>query len=194
MVLGLVALVSLNSWAARVDREAASATAKQFIQSDRAGRQVAGRATDMRLVEARPSSVDALLSDYYVFNASDGSAFVIVSGDDRAIPVLAWGEGAIDMDDIPCNMQWMLDHYKEQMDWLLAHPEAEVRLPAPKAVVIAPLLPCNWYQTEPYNWQCPVNKGKRCFTGCVATAMAQVMYYWKYPDNLPDLIGYTTYS
>ena len=194
LVLGLAALMSLNAWAASVDAVAAGATAKRFIQSSRAGRPAANRVADMRLVQARPSSVDARLNDYYVFNATDGSTFVIVAGDDRAMPVLAYGDGAIDMDDIPCNMQWMLDHYKEQMDWLLAHPEAEVRLPAPKAVVIAPLLPCNWYQTEPYNWLCPVNKGKHCVTGCVATAMAQVMYYWKYPDNLPDLIGYTTYS
>ena len=44
-----------------------------------------------------------------------------------------------------------------------------------------PLLTSIWHQSKPYNGQCPIYQGERCLTGCVATAMAQLMHYWKHP-------------
>lgn len=192
LLLMLMALMWTNTWASGVDLEAARSTAMRFMQTNSAGKPVKGRTADMVLVQAQPSKVGVNLNDYYVFNASDGSSFVIVSGDDRAEPVLAYGDGAFNMADLPCNLQWMLNHYKEQMDWLHEHPGAEVQLAPTSSQVVSPLLPCTWSQGEPYNNMCPYYKGKRCVTGCVATAMAQVMYYWKYPNELPDLFGYST--
>lgn len=46
---------------------------------------------------------------------------------------------------------------------------------------IAPLLQTTWGQGSPYNLQCPVKSGVHCQTGCVATAMAQIMFYHKCP-------------
>lgn len=64
---------------------------------------------------------------------------------------------------------------------------------------IAPLLQTQWGQDDPYNLQCPVKSGKHCQTGCVATAMAQIMYYHRWPaegydwDNmLPTYTGSET--
>jgi len=45
-------------------------------------------------------------------------------------------------------------------------------------------LTCAWHQDSPYNDQCPVltpGSGEHCMVGCAATAMAQIMYYWKWP-------------
>ena len=192
LALALMAMASMSMAAENVDEASAASMAARFMHSGRAGRPVAGRAVALDLAYVQPSAMDAQAADYYVFNASDGSAFVIVAGDDRAAGVLAHGDAALDMDRLPCNMQWMLAHYSKQMDSLRAHPEAAVNpQPAPSSTVVRPLLPSTWSQSEPYWNQCPTDHGKRCVTGCVATAMAQVMYYWKYPDELPDLPGYT---
>lgn len=40
-----------------------------------------------------------------------------------------------------------------------------------------------WSQGDPYNMYCPKNNGETCYTGCVATAMAQVMKYYEYPSQ-----------
>jgi hypothetical protein len=190
-LLAMACLVCVNAGAAPVDAASALSRASGFVNSYAGSKKVPAK-VDLQLAFAEPSATLMGASDYYVFNSSDGSAFVIAAGDDRAEPVLAYGEGAINMADLPCNLKWMLSHYKEQMDWLLDHPDAEVQLTEPSSQEVPPLLPCHWSQGEPYNNMCPYYKGKRCVTGCVATAMAQVMYYWKYPAELPDLIGYST--
>ena len=189
----MLCLVAPSVGAAPVDAASALSRANQFVNSHAAGRLIPS-ATDLRLTYVEPSQAVAGASDYYVFTTGDDGAFIIISGDDRAEEVLAYGEGAIDMTDLPCNLAWMLGHYKEQIDWLHSHPGAQVQLlPAMAgATTVSPLLYSTWSQSEPYNNMCPYYKGKRCVTGCVATAMAQVMYYWKYPNDLPDLIGYST--
>jgi hypothetical protein len=60
-------------------------------------------------------------------------------------------------------------------------------------------LTCRWHQDSPYNAQCPTKNGVRCPVGCVATAMAQIMYYWKWPHrgegSADDInFGNTTYN
>ncbi len=189
--LAMACLVCANAGAAPVDAAAALSRATQYVSSHAGGKMMPAKA-DLQLAHAEPSASLIGANDYYVFNASDGSAFVIAAGDDRAEPVLAYGEGTMNMADLPCNLQGMLSHYKEQIDWLLDHPGAEVQLSASSSQVVYPLLHSHWSQGVPYNNMCPYYKGQRCVTGCVATAMAQVMYYWKYPNELPDLIGYST--
>jgi hypothetical protein len=192
IVLLLLAFVAIGTSANPVGADAARGMALRFVQSAAAGKMMQSSAT-MTLAHTEYSSVKAQWADYYVFNASNGSAFVIVSGDDRALPVLAYGDGSLDMADAPCNLRAMLSGYREQMEYLHAHPEAQVELPAPNNdVTIPPLITCDWGQQAPFYNQCPVYMGERSVTGCVATAMAQVIYYWKFPDRLPSLGAYST--
>lgn len=185
-------LPALCARAADVDAVMAGARATAFLKARTAGR-LASASPVVRLAHVEPSSRFAGKADFYVFNGNEGEAFVIVSGEDRAEAVLGYGEGSLDMNNLPCNLQAWLMHYKEQIDWLRDHPEARVEIPKrAQGVVIEPLLVCTWSQGEPYYNQCPVYKNKRCVTGCIATAMAQVLYYWKYPDSLPDLPSYTS--
>ena len=191
LILLIVTLVPLASVAAPVDAQAALETASQFLSKPHAGRTMVPRnAHALRLVHNEPSSVLSQAVDYYIFD--DGGCFVIVSGDDCAQAVLAYGDGTLDMRKLPCNTQWMLDHYKQQMEWLYAHPDARMEPSFTSRTVVEPLLPCTWSQGTPYYDQCPKYHGEYCATGCIATAMAQVMYYWKYPDALPDLPAYTS--
>ena len=190
LMAGLLAFLPITLVAAPVDALSAQNAASEFIS----GAGIAGRMKapalpgDLHLVYFEPSEVLPRAADYYVFDT--GGDFVIVAGDDRAQGVLAYGEGQLHMDNLPCNLRWMLDHYQEQVEWLHAHPDAQVTVPATSTTVIRPLLHCTWSQGTPYNDQCPIFKGERCATGCIATAMAQVMYYWRYPDELPDLPAY----
>ena len=188
-------LVSLPLAAAGIDAAEAQKAATRFVKSQAAGR-LMGSNMEMQLSYTEPSTVLPKAADYYVFNASDGSAFAIVSGDDRAELILGYGEGPIDMADIPCGLQALLDQYKEQMEYLLAHSDAvvEQRRVSSDEVTVAPMLTCDWSQRSPYNNHCPTFMGELSVTGCVATAMAQVMYYWRYPDMAPSMNPYRTRS
>ncbi len=59
---------------------------------------------------------------------------------------------------------------------------------------MGPLITSTWGQEEPYDWQCPVQNGEYCVVGCVATAMAQVMNYWKYPESCDAVPSYYCYD
>ena len=188
-------VVALNLNAAPVDLEMAQSTANSFMLSRLSQRVNAHGTPSLCLAHAERSLVSPASADYYVFNADDGSAFVIIAGDDRATDVLAYGEGTLDVSDLPCNLQWMLGSYREQMEYLHAHPSERVQSAAPyNDVTIPPMVTSNWNQRAPYNNRCPEVDGERSVTGCIATAMAQVMYYWRYPERAPSLNGYTTDS
>ena len=120
---------------------------------------------------------------YFVFNAGDARGFVIVAGDDRVDSILGYCDtGTFDEADIPDNMRLWLRSIDGEIEWMLAHVSesssfvSSLRTPKP---AIAPLLTTKWDQGNPYNLLCP---GKS-YTGCVATAIAQVMNYHQWPDT-----------
>ena len=184
--------------AAEVDADAALSLAQAFLSSQRAGKQMpAGGTLSLTHVE-RSAQGRGGQACYYVFNGEGDAGYVLVAGDDRVEPILGYGPGNVDMSQIPCNMQWWLDGYKRQIEWLREHPELQA-VDAPRrspveGQTIEPMVTCQWNQDEPYDWECAVYEGELCLTGCVATALAQVMYYWKFPDVLPELPEYTSYS
>lgn len=138
------------------------------------------------------SQNDAL---YYVFNKSADRGFVIVSGDDRAKNILGYSEnGTFNIDSIPDALRSWLATYEKEISYLYAQSENVTNMPvikvtypfsSPYAKEIAPLLgKIKWNQGYPYNNLCPVinaTNGAKAATGCVATAMAQVMRFHKYP-------------
>ena len=97
--------------------------------------------------------------DYYVFNNGKDDGFIIVSGDDKAAPVLGYSDsGSFDANDIPDGMRYWLECYAEQMQYLRSHPESAYVAPRSQSnVMITPLLTCKWNQNSPYNDQCPTN-------------------------------------
>jgi hypothetical protein len=191
LIVAAALLLSLELCAADVDVTSAQALAQSYLQNRQSGKLMAPGGVNLRLAHTERSASRAGSVAYYVFNADD--AFVIVAGDDRAEPILARGDHALDVDNIPPNMRCLLDQYKAQIDWLAGQPPvAQPRRTRARAetVTVDPLVTCRWDQREPYYNLCPEMNGERCLTGCTATAMAQVMYYWKYPESLPELPGY----
>ena len=170
--------------------------ARQKITKFMSPRRSAAVLQDLRLVATShyQEQSDVMSPSYYVFNVGEGQGFIIAGADDRIPAVLGYSDrGSFDPENMPVNMQAWLKGYNAQMEYLNQHPEAA----APKRTVngssIEPLLACEWNQGNPYNSLCPMDGDKRSVTGCVATAMAQVMFFWKYPNyTVADIPGYTT--
>lgn len=135
---------------------------------------------------------------YYIFNASGGKGYVMVSGDDRILPVLGYStDGAFDPANIPANMQGWFEGYEKQIDYVLSQPG--VMQPATTANLrsrdafpdhIDPMIKTEWYQEAPYNDLCPMDGNARSMTGCVATAISQILYYHKWPEKGQGQITY----
>lgn len=182
--------VALQLMAAPVDVSTAKTKAEQYLANKvYAGKYMAPAATQAKLIKTEMGE-KAQAPVYYIFNTE--TTFVIVSGDDRAEEVLAYGDRPLNLDRIPANMQAWLNGYKRQLDWLLMHPDAKVEKPttakAPglKATTYGPLLTCLWDQTEPYWDLCKFTysgTNYQCYTGCPATSASMVLYYWKYPTE-----------
>ncbi len=140
---------------------------------------------------------------FYIFNAEGNNGFVIVSGDDRTQPILGYADnGQLSVDNLPPSLKYWLDEYEQQMKCLQNQTVAFTRgLTTTKRKTVEPLIQTEWGQDEPYNTKCPLvynsltQKKEYSVTGCVATAMAQVMYYWKYPVAATSVIpAYKTSS
>lgn len=132
---------------------------------------------------------------YYIFNASDGQGYVIVSGDERAREILGFSDtGNLSNEAMPCALRMLLDFYAEEIENL---PPAESfsnegpTMARAKATAsrqnISPLLTCKWGQNSPYNGQCPISGNRRCVVGCTATATSQVMYYWGHQKGYSNI-------
>ncbi len=121
---------------------------------------------------------------YYIFNRPSGG-FAIVAGDDCMDGVLAYSEcGRIDSDNMPDNMAWWLREYEKKAKYAIDNGIKMKRAEGRRKEKINPLLSCTWDQGYPYNILCPTDaEGKYCYTGCVATAMAQIMYYHRWPET-----------
>ncbi len=165
--------------AKEVTAQQALGLAKQFRQTQMAkngvGAKVASLQSDMTLAY---TSVNA---EYYVFNGNDG--YVIVSGDDCAAPILGYSDkGSFNADKMPPAMKTWLGIYASQVR---AAAESGIKYEATTTTDHEPiphLLTTTWDQVEPFNDLCPLDsKGQRTITGCVATAMAQVVNYHKWP-------------
>ena len=132
---------------------------------------------------ATPSLTEAkATSAYYVFNIGNNEGFVIAAGDDSAPAVLGYAEdGAVDMDNLPNNMKVWLEEYARQIEYIQNYGGTKksgrtlTSFPA-----IEPLLTSKWGQSYPYNLNCPSYFGQeQCVTGCVCTAVAQILYYYR---------------
>lgn len=180
--------------AAPITREQAQQVALQFVATQPSMAMNMHRA---QLSMWQPVALVADEASYYVFNIDEDAGFVIVSGDDRMEPILGYSEhGSFDAGQLPEHVRAWLDSYADQQNYLNTHPQSRaMRAGATSMTAIKPLLNSQWYQKEPYNNLCEMDPvtNKRCVTGCLATAMAQIMFYWKYPAKTKATIpSYTT--
>jgi len=199
---GIMLTMATAAQSSPVDHDQALATARQFMASR--GIYIPATATSRAIAPGNAGTTAPL----YAFNAERG--YVIVSGDDRTAPVLGYADsGTFDEDNLPDGLRWMLQSYKEQIAQLddlfamqedrklttVCSPSQIYHMPARHSV--EPLLTMTWNQDDPYNQLCPVyyrqdgSEGGHSATGCVATAMAQVVGYYRWPERTKRTIpGY----
>lgn len=192
----LVAL-ALQAWSAPVDATSARSMVLDFIDSGSTynPQGIPSSGSSIRLIRCEMSSVNPQLPAYYIFNT--GSSYMVVSGDNRATGILAYGDRELDLDNMPCCLEYLLDMYKEQIDYLVAHPDEAVQAPSLNALPLAavsidPLLTAMWDQGYPFNKMCPELNGTRCLTGCGCTSLSMILYYWKYAQLTDPVPTYTT--
>jgi hypothetical protein len=139
---------------------------------------------------------------YYVFNV-DGGGFVIVSASENTVPVIGYSfEGTYGKGDLPCNFRSWMDQYSKQItdasqskriipeyiksEWKrLKDPDFKL-IYLDNNLSVQPLLTSNWNQDVYYNEQCPADPagpGGHTYAGCVATAMGQLMYFYRFPQQ-----------
>lgn len=199
LTLSVMMLACLSMWADPVGREAARETARLFLQ---------GKGVEMKTQAPahrapRKGKTERDNSYYYVFNAGDGQGYVIVSGDDRTEEVLGYVEhGTYSENALPAHMKAWLQGYADQIQFLDDHgikgstpkqrAAARRRLKSTKHAVPT-LMSTTWNQGEPYNSKCPDyyksnGEAARPASGCVATALAQVMNFYKHPTRIRKAI------
>ena len=142
---------------------------------------------------------------YYIFNFNDSTGYAIVGGDDRMPAIVGYSDkGTLNPDNLPVNLKSFLAAYKATIESVekgdtaaVKNVKAAMKREAGSYTPIAPLLGgIEWSQNAPFNNLCPKYDGKHnAVTGCVATAMAQIMRYWKYPSSLLEGIpAYVSHS
>ena len=187
--------VATAATAATVNRQQARQQAAQFLQQH--GVQLGTEPTTVR-----GRHTQAADQPLYVFNTADSRGFVVVSGDDRTDAILGYTQqGSYDDDNVPPALQEWLAQMTAEIEALQQPAEARAASAAPKAVspqvsshpAILPLIQTTWNQGNSssnsqntdgiYNIRLPqIGESYPC-TGCVATAGAQIMYYYKWPQE-----------
>lgn len=204
VVLSALLLSVSSLWAERVTQEDAALVAANFLNAGDTtsqGAQAPGRNRPIRRVTLSEEA------QYYVYANADGNGWVMIAANDVARPIIAYSdEGEFRADNQPANIKCWLGKYNKQIkqaeadgvqateevksEWKQLRKGTGIRKGTP---VVAALIKTKWDQDDPYWNLCPMKGNSHdCYTGCVATAMAQVMNYWQWPVKGTGSYSYTT--
>ena len=211
------------SWASPVDSVTESQVAARFYQLKTKSPLPVSQPVKIYTHYASSDHSSEAIPLFNVYNVGDG--FVIVAADNRLQPVIAYStEGPFVVEQMSPAMMDIMDGYAAEIMAYLEQPSVVTAVANPmwreilemrpvcarNQVVVPPLIQTRWDQDDYYNILCPSDSagpGNHVLTGCVATAMAQVMRYWEYPaqgtgshsyscnyDTLSADFGNTTYN
>ena len=201
----LVAMATGSVWAGNVNQQRAQRIGQQFL-----GTTVLGQRGEIQL-QLVSTVANRGEVDYYVYNVRGGNGFVIVAGDDRVKPILAYATtGAFDPENVAEGFEYVLNGYRSEIQYIREHnlsatpdivsewdavmQRGEIMPGRQARSVVGPLCQTLWNQNFPWNSQCPEDaegSGGYVYAGCVATAMGQVMKFWDYPERGTGSYSYT---
>lgn len=190
--LGIALLMScsLGAFANPVSVQTAQKVAENFI----AKKISASAGLNVQLTKTYTANGTSGQSSFYIFDVNNGTGFVIVSGEDAVTPILGYSSEARFPAQVTNNeVSYWMDGYNEQISTVIDHHVAASasvtadwnklldgkELDQAKGTTVSPLVVTKWDQGDDYATLCPTNTP----TGCVATAMAQIMKFWNYPDQ-----------
>ncbi|MBQ8939497.1 MAG: C10 family peptidase [Paludibacteraceae bacterium] len=196
----VIGAFALHVNAADITPEEALQIANTFIQKDQTAQKAIRKAPKgtkiaPSIAHRMPSRVATNKDNVYIVNLGNDQGFVVVSGETgTTAEILGYCDhGSFSYEDAPVQFIDLLNEYSAGIDSLRQDPA--LRNPKPRKVgvadewnmhpsflgdpVVGPLITAKWNQTAPYNMFTP----DQCYTGCVPTAVAQVMNYWKWPKQ-----------
>ena len=195
LIFALVLIVAMHSYAERVTSETAQKVATTFFNNN-----------DAKSTQLTDLSKEAGFPNLYIFNAEQG--FVVIAADDCVQPILGYSlTGKFVAENMPDNVSSWLQGYNDEIQFAIDSKmkatseitkmwkelvEGQAKTGKTTAVVNNLLL-TTWDQNPGYNDLCPYDYSahQRTVTGCVATAMAQIMKYWEYPNHGVGSHSYT---
>lgn len=143
--------------------------------------------------QARRSAAMGVVSDevapYFVFNNGSNQGWTIVSGDDRMPEVLGYSDsGTLDLDNLPAPVLDLFSGFELMYNNLGTAETTSTSAVGPRKtgttnLAIGPLLTTSWSQFSPYYNLTPTSSGTHTATCCVATALAQILYYLYYTQG-----------
>jgi hypothetical protein len=201
ILTGTLLATALNAAADPITAAQARRLAQQLMPAASAPTLVK-QATRTPAKARRLQAAVAQTAPYYIFSRGQGQGFVIVSGDDCLPSILGYTEsGDFDEALLPPHLLGWLDHYAARIEDAQALAQnisihSPSRAPETRYVPalaatprqdVTPIVQTHWHQSSPYNDVCPLvkNSTERSLTGCVATAGAQVAYFFH--KDMPDV-------
>ncbi len=188
-------LIAMSTMAERITEQDAALVAGNFLTAQ------VQKSNLKKSAAVRPAIRKVALEEtnqFYVYQNANGEGWVMVAANDAAHPILAYSDkGQFHTEGMPENMRWWLGKYSKTLaaaeaDNAVATEEVKKEWNALRkgtqqtaATVVASLVKSKWNQNDPYWLYTPgsTSSGDKAYTGCVATAMAQVMNYWEWPKT-----------
>lgn len=148
----------------------------------------AGDDLSLNAPATKSATSDSAMPSIYILNRVDNDGFVVVAGDDRVRPILAYSmENGFDIGNMADGARFMLSCWCKEVEAVRSRQDKES---ISHEALITALVQSEddllyttalWGQGDPFNREAPLMGGKRCVTGCLATAMAIIAYHNKWP-------------
>ena len=178
--VSVLSMVGYTAQANPVDLRKAADIARQYLRQPVAVPTPGTSTISTRSVAEAPA--------YHLFVSKEEQRFVIVSGESQMNEVVGYGKLSTgDVNALPPQVHALLQQYTETVRQVRSGQQPAASLPKSLKRYVTPLVTAQWGQSYPYNSKTPVINGKPTYTGCVATAAAQFLYFYKWPKQRPAL-------
>lgn len=195
-LLSLFLILCFSMFGKPVNENRAKIVGLNFLQN-KTNSNILKSATELQLtykVNGTFENISEVRVLFYVFNVNS-VGYVIVSGDDTVLPILGYSDqGNFVSTEMPSNIKKWLENYKKEITFVIENNieaneeinnawKTDLKSKSNNSnfttTSVTPLIQTQWNQAPYYNALCPSSS----VTGCVATAMAQIMKFWNYPTT-----------
>ena len=178
--VSVLSMVGYTAQANPVDVRKAADIARQYLRQPVAVPTPGSSTISTRSVAEAPA--------YHLFVSKEEQRFVIVSGESQMNEVVGYGKLSTgDANALPPQVHALLQQYTETVRQVRSGQQPAASQSKLLKRNVPPLVTAQWGQSYPYNSKTPVIDGKPTYTGCVATAAAQFLYFYKWPKQRPKL-------
>ena len=124
-----------------------------------------------------------------VMGYENDDGFAVIANDDKVAPILGYCYTTFDTNKMPDGLKWWLQSMDDALETRASQTEPiniqKIIQENGFAQSVPALTTANWGQEFPFNQACPISPvtGTPCLTGCIATAMGEIMQYYKWPEQ-----------